>query len=49
MSEAAQFAPDFFGALPELEHRMQHAVPAETAFGTLGPVPDCSKSALNRV
>lgn len=40
VSEATQFAPAFFGALPERVHHVQHAVTAETAHGAFGPVPD---------
>ena len=49
MGEPAQFAPAFLGALPELEHHVQHAVPAETALGSFGSVPDRSKGTLDWV
>lgn len=49
MSEAAQLAPAFLSTLSELEHHMQHALPAERAFGALGSVADGGEGAFNRI
>jgi len=49
MSEAAQFAPAFFGALTEFEHHVQHTVPAQAALGALGSVADGGESAFDWV
>jgi len=49
MNEAAQLAPALLSALSEFEHHVKHAVPAETAFGALGPVPDRGERAFDRV
>ncbi len=49
MSEAAKFAPAFLSTFSELEHHMKHAVPAETAFGAPGSVPDRGEGAFDWV
>ena len=49
MGKAAQLTPAFLGALAELEHHVEHAVPAEASLGALGPVPDRGEGAFDGV
>ena len=49
VGEAAQPAPAFLGTLSKLEHHVQHAIAAETAFRALCPVTDGGEGTLDRV
>ena len=49
MSEAAQRAPALLSALAELEHNVEHPVPAQASLGAFRAVADGGERALDGI
>lgn len=49
MSEAAQLAPALLSALAELEHHVEHPVPAQASFGAFCAMADGGECALDGI
>lgn len=49
MSKAAQLAPALLSALPELEHHVEHPIPAQASLGAFGAMADCGECTLDGI